>query len=161
MKLHLFKIPFYGIEVVSYKLTGLFTLRQKNSITIFPFIFYKTIFQKKNLIVRNTRLISLQQQMECGLAGIFMLIFIDLVNFSIHSNFVLIQIWFLILPVLLYPVLYYLNRSYTYIQYKNKRYSLYYKEYKTIFDREIYNNANNSYYYKYRKSFSWIKYLTY
>lgn len=146
MKLRLFK--FNGIHIVFPLLVYVLTLGIKSSIAIFPFVFYRNVYIMKNQMTKNHMSIHIRQQMECGLAGIFivfLILFID--KFDLRFIF--------ILPIFFYQIIY--GISYIYKMLKYKEHCMFRK--KVCFEGEAYNNCNRSSYLQERKIFSWIKYI--
>jgi hypothetical protein len=154
MKLHLFK--FNGIHIVFPFIVYILSFGIKSSITIFPFVFYRNQYIRKNQLTRIHKTIHIRQQMECGLAGIFLMfliLFIDKFDFSLIFN----STWFfIILPaIFLYIEIYILSYFINTIKYWNDcRFHR-----KVCFEKEAHYHCNINTYLDIRKSFAWIKYL--
>lgn len=140
------KHHFNGIHIVSKNLTALFSAGQGLAVTIFPFVFYKNKYIKWKQTIQLHEKIHLQQQLECGLAGV--LIFI--------SGVVCFDQVLLFLPaVFFYYILYFLLFFINLFRHEDR-----YKAYENIaFEREAYKHENQTDYLVFRKPFAWLKEL--
>ncbi len=140
MRRHRFK----GIPVVSKRLTSMLSLGSSNVITIFPFVFYKNEYIKMNKTISNHEAIHIQQQIECGVAGLIIFI-AGVISFDLF----LVFLPAVFLYYILYAVMYVLNL----IIYKDD-----YNAYRNIpFEIEAFNHENQYDYIVFRRWFAWIK----
>ena len=140
------KFHFKGIHIVSNKITKLFSGGRGSAVSIFPFVFYKNKYIRMNRTTMLHEKIHLQQQLECGLAGLLI--------FGVQA-FIMDQVLWLLPAILFYYVFYFILYLINLIKYKDK-----YEAYKNIaFEREAFKNENQKYYLVFRKHFSWIKEL--
>lgn len=140
------KFHFKGIHIVSSSMTFLFSLGMASAVTVFPFVFYANKYIAKRDTTRTHEQIHLQQQLECGLAGVFVFI----------VGFVLFDWGLVLLPaVFLFYILYFAMYLVNLVRIKDK-----YEAYRQIpFEREAFNNDNIPMYPELRKPFAWIKRL--
>ena len=140
------QLHFKGIHIVSKILTRFFSGGRGIAVTIFPFVFYSNKYVKVKQIIQTHETIHIQQQLECGLAGVFLFIigvvFIDQVLVFLPAVF---------LYYILYLIMYIVNR----IKYRNS-----FEAYKNIpFEKEAFKNENQVEYPIFRKTFAWLKEL--
>ena len=145
MKKFLFELPkFHGFHVVAKWFLYIFTFNTAYAITLFPFVIYRNRFGKSNISCRNHESIHIAQQLECGLAGLFVYLIISL---FFHT-------WLVTLPVLLLFCWIYILEWI--VKYLTPPVGAYFD---IGFEREAYSNENRSAYLGLRKPFAWIKYV--
>jgi len=143
MKLPRFNFNFEGIHLV-FPLIGVFGIY---TVTIFPFSFYRHKWAMQHQMNYNRETIHIQQQLECGLAGLLLFI---ILGFLIN--------WFIALPALflywiLYGLFFVMNIINGYYWRRANR--------SICFKREANQYANIYAYWKIRRPFSWIKYINF
>lgn len=140
------KLHFKGIHITSQRLTSIFSGGKGIAVTVFPFVFYSNKYIRMKQSIQTHEIIHIQQQMECGLAGV--LLFIAGV---ISLNQVLLCLPAVFLYYIIYAVMYLVNL----IKHNDS-----YKAYENIaFEKESYKNENQAEYPVFRKPFAWLKEL--
>ncbi len=150
MKIARINPRFTGFHIVSEFITtfaalfGMFAHGGITSITIFPFVFYSNKYVKRNIITKHKQKIFIQQQMECGMAGVLIYFILGL----------LLKSWLVSLPVIfLWLIIYAVNYVANLFRFP--------KSYRTLvaFNREANRFANILHYTILRRPFAWIPLL--
>lgn len=144
MKIPRFNPPFKGFHIASALAITIFTWNWATAIALFPFVFYRNVWIKKNMIRRNHETIHIHQQMEWTMVGIIIYLILSLA----------LSQWLWTLPaLLLFYWLYLINWFVNLFRYGKQAYI------NIAFEREAYTKANIMNWHLLRRPFDTFKYL--